>query len=192
MKIIYTGQPPELNTPGTTGPGSIFLAGPTPRYETGTLTPQSWRPDALRVLESYRFEGAVYVPEHPPEGPALVKSQAEQIEWEWSAIASAHVVAFWVPREMKRMPALTTNIEFGMLMQSGRIVFGAPQEAEHVGYMLHACERFKIPNAMTLEATMHQAVLMNTLGLRDAALLRARDAEQAAEERKRKRAEISP
>ena len=41
------------------GEKSIFLAGPTPR----SLDVETWRKEAIRILEELGFDGIVYVPE---------------------------------------------------------------------------------------------------------------------------------
>ncbi len=147
--------------------GSIFLAGPTPR-ETRT---QSWRPEAIKTLEAFNFEGVVFVPEHlakdvPRDATEKGISKEDLWEWEQQALEAANVIAFWVPREMNAMPGLTTNIEFGMWMMSGKIVFGAPPSACDVGYMRYVCENQKIAKADTLHGVLHLAVMMNMLRLR--------------------------
>jgi hypothetical protein len=52
MEVVYTGEEmPEKFTK------SIFLAGPTPRNKEEQ---ESWRPDALRILEDKGFDGVVF------------------------------------------------------------------------------------------------------------------------------------
>src|SRR5437773_3452695 len=54
MKTIYVSQsfPHSFHK-------SLYLAGPTPRDPTVS----SWRPQALRLLESLAYDGVVFVPE---------------------------------------------------------------------------------------------------------------------------------
>lgn len=150
--------------------GSIFLAGPTPRGESGSMCPKSWRPDALKALAEFGFGGMVFIPEWGPnhavakDSPGVTKEDIW--EWEQTALEAAHVIAFWVPRERQHMPALTTNIEFGMWMMSGKCVFGAPPQAEDVGYMRYVCEKQEIRHSTTLHGVLHSAVLKNELQLR--------------------------
>ncbi|MBP2321611.1 8-oxo-dGTP pyrophosphatase MutT (NUDIX family) [Kibdelosporangium banguiense] len=129
MNIVYAGQEPPARWDA-----SIFLAGPTPRREDVP----SWRPQALAEIRS-QWAGAgelvVFVPE-PPDG-ARYPSYDDQIVWEERWLNAADVILFWVPREMSTLPGLTTNIEFGRYESSGRVVLGAPENAQHVKYMQH-------------------------------------------------------
>ena len=53
MKINYSNQ--KI----ITSKKSIFLAGPTPRSKEVN----TWRKDALKILDKLEFDGLVYVPE---------------------------------------------------------------------------------------------------------------------------------
>jgi hypothetical protein len=131
---------------------SIFLAGPTPRApEVPT-----WRPEALAILARMAFEGDVYVPEAPDWGPH--EHYDEQVHWEWEALNMSTVVAFWVPRDMENMPAMTTNVEFGLLAQSGKLVLGYPKGAPKMKYLEKLARRHGAPVFGDLESTMAAAV----------------------------------
>jgi hypothetical protein len=131
-------------------PKSIFLVGPTPRDKD---TP-SWRPHALELLEEFGFDGTVMVPEDAPGMPDIWTGEGTfsreemrligraQVRWEWWALAQAQCVCAWVPRSMKTMPALTTNIELGILLSlhNGKVFVGAPHDAEKMGYLRQMCE----------------------------------------------------
>src|SRR5208282_4945660 len=86
---------------------SIFLAGPTPRSEDGN----PWRQEAIKLLEEADFDGVVYVPE--PRSGKWHKEYGKQVEWEELCLNQADCIVFWVPRDLKTMPAFTTNIEWG-------------------------------------------------------------------------------
>jgi len=131
---------------------SIFLAGPTPR---DPATP-SWRPEALRLLQALGFDGQVFVPEAADWAPH--NHYDDQIQWEWEALNSATVVAFWVPRDLATMPALTTNVEFGLLVQSGKLVLGYPSAAPKMKYLARLAKRHGAPVFHDLEATLREAV----------------------------------
>ena len=103
MNINYAQTKLNINTKG-----SIFLAGPSPR-DKDTL---SWRPIAINMLEDLGFEGNVFIPEME-YGWESSFGYTAQIEWEEKALNKADVIMFWVPRELKKMPAFTTNIEWG-------------------------------------------------------------------------------
>ena len=143
MKVVYARESLEK---------SIFLAGPTPR-DTET---ESWRPEALKILETIGFDGKVFVPEDRNAKRSF--EYDDQVQWEWSAINQATIVIFWVPREIKKMPAFVTNVEFGMLANSGKVLLGAPEEAAKMGYLKALAHRFNIPFYGTLEQLLHQAV----------------------------------
>ena len=115
-------------------PKSIFLAGPTPRDDDT----RSWRPTALELIRSEGFEGTVFVPENS-NGSASFTYDG-QVEWELQALHSATVILFWVPRMMKNMPALTTNVEFGHFIARPNVVIGIPADAERCKY-LHSMAR---------------------------------------------------
>lgn len=131
---------------------SIFLAGPTPRDKE---TP-SWRPEALALLEESGFDGKVFIPEDR-DGQAKFDYD-DQVRWEWEALAQATVAVFWVPRELTRMPALVTNVEFGMLAASGKIVFGAPPDAVKMGYLKALASRYGFPVYADMKSTLMAAV----------------------------------
>jgi hypothetical protein len=134
-------------------PKSIFLAGPTPR---DAKTP-SWRPEALRILEDeLAFSGTVLVPETRDWAPHNEKNG--QVHWEWEALNQATVIAFWVPRNLKDMPALTTNVEFGMFANSGKLVLGYPPEAPKMLYLNNLATRYRIPTVSTLRGLLELAV----------------------------------
>ena len=104
---------------------SIFLAGPTPRDENV----ESWRPQALKIIEDTGFNGIVYVPE------PFAKDFDTQINWEWRSITLSSIVVFWVPRDLKTMLALTTNVEFGMLLDVRHMIYGRPPSAPNTRYL---------------------------------------------------------
>lgn len=122
-KVIYSDQPMEITTRH-----SIFLAGPTPRLSHPV---PSWRPDALELLKG--FDGTVLIPEYSSFHP--MRSYDAQVEWEWAGLHAATVIVFWVPREMKTMPAFTTNVEFGYYIDKKVSVYGRPDGTPKVDYL---------------------------------------------------------
>ncbi len=132
MIINYSDQPVKK------GLDSIFLAGPTPRDKSVP----SWRPDALECLKRLGFDGIVYVPELS-SGKAKFNYD-DQVEWEWDALESAGVILFWVPRNIKTMPGLTTNLEFGSYIKEKNRVYGRPNDAESIKYLDKFFKRFHI------------------------------------------------
>ncbi len=117
-------------------PKSIFLAGPTPRDEAT----KSWRPEALELLKQLGFDGHVYVPEQADW--AKHDHYDNQVTWEWEALSISTVAVFWVPRDLKVMPAFTTNVEFGLMIASGKCLLGYPEDAPKMRYLGHLAERY--------------------------------------------------
>lgn len=155
MKVVYTGE--EMPTTFTK---SIFLAGPTPRNKDEV---KSWRPDALKILEDIGYDGVVFIPEDREGGFHL--EYDHQISWEDKYLNVADVIVFWVPRDISpdstgfpKMPAFTTNIEWGTWADSGKVVLGAPEDAEKIGYLKHYAEEFKVPFSESLTETLRSAL----------------------------------
>ena len=111
------------------GQKSIFLAGPTPREERV----KTWRKEACEILEKNGFDGVVYVPEYSTFRP--LENYLNQVEWEREALSNASIIVFWIPRELKDMPAFTTNVEFGYWIHSGKIIYGRPDNSRKNGYL---------------------------------------------------------
>ncbi len=156
MRVIYSDEDaPRCSFDG----GSIFLAGPTPR---DAETP-SWRPEALKILEGLSFEGVVYVPERKIRTKDY--DYDKQVQWEWDCLHHADVIVFWVPREISKMPAFTTNVEFGFYLAesqsppSAHIVYGRPDWAVKTGYLDWMYKKVTGGNIhSTLEETLKAAV----------------------------------
>lgn len=111
------------------GKKSIFLAGPTPRDEN-TI---SWRIDVCDRLEKLGFDGVVYNPEYSSWKPK--SSYIDQAEWEREALIEATVILFWIPRDLKDMPAFTTNVEFGYWLHTGKVIYGRPDNSVKNKYL---------------------------------------------------------
>lgn len=151
MNIVYAKE--ELPVSITK---SIFLAGPTPRDRKNV---KSWRPEALAVLAGLGYDGTVFVPED--RASQFIQGEyLNQIEWEEYCLNVADCIVFWVPRVMATMPALTTNVEYGMWYDSGKIVLGAPDRAVSVRYLQYYAGKYRIPSFNTLEDTLKSALKM--------------------------------
>lgn len=147
LRLVYTGEPlPESLE------RSIFLAGPTPR----SAAVKSWRPEALKILEAKGYKGVVFVPELR-SGKALANYD-DMVEWEHKAMNRSDCVLFWVPRDLKKLPGFTTNVEFGLTAHSGKVVLGAPFDADKVRYLQFVATKFNIPQADTLGKTIDLAL----------------------------------
>ena len=149
MEVFFSDQPPLIRPP------SLFLAGPTPR----SRKVMSWRPEALSILRQLGFAGTVLVPERRDW---LVKfDYLDQVEWEYAGLEAASVLAFWVPRDLDKLPGFTTNVEFGRYLAPGRVAYGRPPGAPHTAYLdwLYRKLTAREPEA-TLEGTLRAAVAM--------------------------------
>lgn len=157
MEVVYAGEEmPEKFSK------SIFLAGPTPRNKEEQ---ESWRPDALRILEDKGYDGVVFVPES--RNGEFKHSYDDQVEWEETYLNVADCIVFWVPRDIEpdskgypKMAAFTTNVEFGVWQSSGKIVFGAPSKATKNGYLKYYAEKYNVPVADSLIETLDNAMEM--------------------------------
>ena len=153
MRTVYVPEAVPFEGP------SLFLAGPTPRSSEVL----SWRPGALKALEHFR--GTVYVPE--TRNGRSQHSYDNQIQWETDALTAASCILFWVPRELEpdqngypRMGALTTNVEFGIWLTSGKIVLGYPASAQKMSYLAWHARRHNIVISHNLKDTARLAEAM--------------------------------
>lgn len=133
----------------------IFLAGPTPRSPAGV----DWRGEAIQLFEKHSFDGTLLNPQLE-QWPTANVSWLDQVSWEKQGLEEADVILFWIPREMEHMPALTTNVEFGMWVKSRKTILGAPPEAVAVDYItwLQAIWGNDGKRYMRLEEAVHAAI----------------------------------
>lgn len=150
MQVIHTLEefPNSFNK-------AIFLAGPTTRSKEVV----SWRPEALRLLETSGYDGAVFVPETRP-GTDRWWNWEDQVAWEARGLNLADVIVFWIPRNLVTLPGFTTNVEYGEWFKSGKVVLGAPKDAAKVGYLKERGREYFVPQADTLGQTIDQALAM--------------------------------
>ena len=149
MEIIYAKEdfPKSFKS-------AIFLAGPTPRSDDL----RSWRPEAIRILKEKGYSGIVFVPE---ERNGQCRGEYEsQIAWEEKGLNLADCIIFWVPRDLEKMPAFTTNVEYGEWFKSGKIILGAPKNAPNMKYLKTRGEKFLVPQLETLKDTIDAALKM--------------------------------
>lgn len=124
MIKIYSGDT-ETKTKGKI----IFLAGCSPRYNQVL----NWRKEAVQLLEDNHFNGTVIIPE-PEHG--IWPNYDDVIEWEHAYLEMADVILFWIPRDVNSgILGLTSNVEFGMYLNSGKIVYGRPDDADNIRYL---------------------------------------------------------
>lgn len=143
------------------GDKSIFLAGPTPR----SIEIETWRKEALNILEELGYDGIVYVPEREFDDRNF--DYNNQVWWEREALHNANVVLFWIPRDIKTMPAFTTNVEFGYWISknSDKVLYGRPDDSKKNKYLdwLYKTETGKNPQNDLKELLIESIKKSNTL-----------------------------
>ncbi|MEU9405801.1 nucleoside 2-deoxyribosyltransferase domain-containing protein [Streptomyces sp. NPDC048281] len=145
-----------------TGP-SVFLAGPTP--DKSAPVP-SWRPDALALITA-QWPGPEPLTVLTPESRDGIRAERyeHQVDWETDARAAAGAILFWIPRDMRTMPGMTTNVEFGLDVSTGRAVLGVPADCpnpERNRYLAYVARRHGVPVRETLTDTVAEALALVT------------------------------
>ena len=147
MEVIYAQKPfPTKVTK------KLFLAGPTDRRPI----PTAWRQEALQHLRDLGYDGHVFVPE--TEDGSWNGNLDAQFEWEDEGLSQADAIVFWVPRDLKTMPGFTTNIEWGLWADSGKVVWGAPEGAAKIDWAERYARKFCVPALRDLKATLKLAL----------------------------------
>lgn len=132
MKLIFSDQPLPMGFSK-----SIFLAGPSPRNQYQP----DWRPEAIEYLKDENYDGVVFIPIPKDKFYGDFKdtdnwSYDNQVEWEINARKLSDLIVFWVDRDIDNgMLGLTTNVEFGNDLHSGKVVYGRPATADKVRYL---------------------------------------------------------
>ena len=147
MNIIYVFQPFPYSFHK-----SLYLAGPTPR----DAAVPSWRPQALRLLESLAYDGVVFMPES--QNGARTSDYDQQMAWELEAMRRSDIILFWVPAERETLPAFTTRVEFGLQVHGGKVMLGTPEDAYKTRYMEKLAQHYQVPTHHTLEALVAAAI----------------------------------
>jgi len=155
MKKVYTMEKVDSNLNGV-----VFLAGPTMRISDDFDGVQNgWRDEACELFEQMGYEGNVCIPEFIDGKKPHGWSYEKQVDWEIEHLIMADVIVFWIPRDLEKLPAFTTNIEFGEWMKSGKISIGAPKDAPKNEYIKYRCEKLKIPFFDTMKEVVGYAIL---------------------------------
>lgn len=118
MNIVYTGEKIDENKK------TCFLAGPTPRDKNIP----SWRGEAIRMFCDFGYFDVLYVPELRSKSYYDADTGIDEMKWDQEMLEKADIVMFWIPRD-DDMLGLSTNIEFGYLLDKGNIVYGRPNTA---------------------------------------------------------------
>jgi nucleoside 2-deoxyribosyltransferase len=146
MKLIYACQafPKTFRK-------SLYLAGPTPR----DAEVHSWRPQALELLESFGYDGVVFIPE--AQDGQRSSDYGQQMDWELDAMRRSDVILFWIPSERDTLPANTTRVEFGLQIHNGKIALGIPHGAYQTNYLERLATQYNVVLHRTLEETVKTA-----------------------------------
>ncbi|MEV8439200.1 nucleoside 2-deoxyribosyltransferase domain-containing protein [Actinosynnema sp. NPDC051121] len=139
---------------------SVFLAGPS--AVRGGPVP-SWRPDAIAELRRQWIDRRTLTV-LSPESRGGRRAERYEHQWDWENVAreAASVVLFWIPRDMRNMPGMTTNVEFGVDIASRRrVVLGCPPDCpdpERNRYLIRLAQVNGAPVCTTLAATVAAAL----------------------------------
>jgi hypothetical protein len=120
----------------------------------------SWRQAALYYFSKQEYDGAIFIPEPAPAQSWDWKYE-DQIEWEEQHLQAAKCIMFWIPRNMKDMPGLTTNVEWGVWQKSGKVILGYPDGAQKMRYIEHYAQKYNISTYDNLELTVKAAINMS-------------------------------
>lgn len=155
VRTVRTVHAREDIPPGLT----LFLAGPTPRSDSIAT---SWRRDArAEIHHQWREDRPLTILSPESRDGVRAKEYDDQVEWEAGALDAATAILFWIPRDLRTLPGFTTNVEFGLYVQSGRAVLGAPPgcaNPERNRYLIWTARRYCVPVLETLPETVHAAL----------------------------------
>lgn len=142
----------------------VFLAGPTPRLGGGV---PSWRPAAVQELAAQWSGEPLTVLSPESRGGKRAVHYDDQVGWETEARARAAAILFWIPRDMVSMPGMTTNVEFGLDVGTGRAVLGCPPDCadpERNRYLIYVAHGHGVPVRETLHDTVAAALALVVAG----------------------------
>jgi 8-oxo-dGTP diphosphatase len=131
---------------------TLFLAGPSEPHGR----PTAWRQEAIQILRDLRFDGHVFVPDFE-EGWANGNLDA-QFDWVTEAMDRADAIVFWVPRDLQTLHGYSTNIEWGLYARSRNVVWGAPEDAQLVGWAERYAKKYQVPVVRDLKMALRVAL----------------------------------
>lgn len=167
MTLVFAGEePPEQY-------GSmIFLEGPSPAgapkdpHEDVELSAY-WRDCAVEIFAEVGYTGVIAIPLPRPGTKREFDGHIPQIKWEDRMRQMADVIMAWVPRfreETETLPisykniGLTTNWELGQDVDSGKLVFGAPDDSWKTRTPRYWADQLKVPVRSSLRDTVIAAI----------------------------------
>ena len=146
---------------------SMFLAGPSLRPDQEYI--ESWRVTALKILNDKGYNGIVFIPENRDGKFSENFSYDDQVDWEHKHLNVADCIVFWVPRDLSldkhnkiKLPAFTTNVEWGAWANSGKVVFGSPPDvkARKNTYLKYYADFYNVDGGETITETLDAALDM--------------------------------
>lgn len=177
--LVYAGEePPEEYD------SMIFLEGPSPAGEPknpreAVELSAYWRDLAVEILREIGYTGVIVIPLPRPGTKRDPDGHVAQVVWEDKMRRMADVILAWVPRfrkepgKLRRLIdrflshapgfrytnlGLTTNWELGQDVDSGKLVFGAPDDSWKTRTPRYWAEQLKVPVRSTLRDTVVAAV----------------------------------
>lgn len=156
IKVITVND--RLNEKLIKGP-SIFLAGPCPRDDS-----KDWRDDAIEYFRELGKDVNIFNPTNPYYDELGPDAYNIQCNWEWSHLSSANRILFWIPRDLEKNPAFTTNVEFGYWLGRDpyKVIYGRPNDAPKNGYLdelyKKECNKYDRKVCSTLKETVKQTL----------------------------------
>ena len=146
---------------------AVFLAGPTPDEDAPV---PSWRPAATAALAAqWASDQPLTVLSPESRNGERAARYEDQVDWETAARAAAGAILFWIPRDLCAMPGMTTNVEFGLDVATGRAVLGCPPDCpnpERNRYLIYVAHRHGIPVCKTLPKAAAAALALVTTTIR--------------------------
>ena len=156
MQLVFMGEPYPQKVEKM-----LFLAASA--LHEGKLS-SSWRIAAIQLLEQLGYDGIVYIPENREGCPTTAALDYEaRVKWTRGALMRSDVIVFWLSEDLKSMPNIVMGVELGWLMQSGRIVLGAPLETGEIRALQIYAREFHVPYYRELSEALHEAV--NRIGV---------------------------
>jgi diadenosine tetraphosphate (Ap4A) HIT family hydrolase len=155
LQLVYAREPIPFSDQ------MVFLAGPTP--VAGGDVP-SWRPAAIEALaQQWAGPGPLTVLTPESRGGVRAEHYDDQVGWETDARAAADVVLYWIPRDLRALPGMTTNVEFGLDVGTGKAVLGCPPDCpnpERNRYLIYVARRHGVPVRERLPDTVAAALAL--------------------------------
>ncbi len=124
LKIVRSPEPtPEELTK------SLFLVG----ARTFAASDPPWQLKMIEFLRQAGFDGTVFLPF--PDDELSIANDADRIEWQCKHLALADVIAAWCPYDSTSPHEITTGIQLGEWLRSGKLLYGRPAEPPNVRYL---------------------------------------------------------